>query len=109
MVLFSLLHVKEIPSQLQIHPEPRRGAEEFGESQCRARRHDPPSAHDLVDALIRHADHRRQTSLRKTQGSQKLLQEHFPGMRRYSVGRDKHYEAILLVVVHDFDLKRAGR
>lgn len=105
------LSVKQIPSQLQVHPEIGRRAEESRQAQSSARCHASSPVDDLIDTLIGDKDSVGQLALSQAHWGQKLLKEHFArvswrSMRWYAY----HFslQALVSVIIHDFDFIWAG-
>lgn len=81
-----LLRVVQVPAELQIHPEVRRGAEEPGQPQGCTRRDAASTAHDLVDALEGDMDGCGEVALGQAKRQQKLLPEHLARVGRRPIG-----------------------
>src|SRR5579872_1593423 len=85
----------EIPAKLEAHPEIRRGAQELGKPEGRARRHAAPLVDDLIDPLIGNADPSRQLSLRQAQRLEELFQEHVSRMRGLAMRGNSNHKGLI--------------
>ena len=74
------LRVVQRTPLLQVHPEPRGRAKVLRQSQGRLRRDAPPFIHELVYALIRHANRFRELALSHLHRDEKLLAEDLSGV-----------------------------
>ncbi len=93
----------EVVPGLEVHPELVRGPEVPGQSKRRVSTDSTVSMDDLVDPPSWDADVLRESVLADAQGTEKLLEENFPGMDRSQLLG--HLALLALVVVHDFDVR----
>ena len=91
LVIFGLLGMIQIPTQLKIHPEVCRHSKELRQPQSRAWRDAPAPVDNLVNPLIRNVDGVCQFTLSDAYGNQKLFQKHFARMGWRSVCRNAYH------------------
>ena len=105
----------EIPPQLEVHPVALGGAEVLRQPQGCRRSDSPPRVHDLIDALVRHAESVRQFSLADLHRLEELLKQHLTRMGGLPLGGNAHHlylpypRTLRLVIVDHLDLFRPLR
>lgn len=93
--LFFLLGTVKVPTGLEVEPEVRGNVEKPRQAQRRTRRNAAFAIDQFIDPLVRHVNCVSKFALRDIQRREKLLDQHFAWMGRFSVCWNSDHSASL--------------